>query len=116
VHLQRVAFKAHCQLQCTCQCCTAQTQCLPCCLPPRQVGFPAGVLNVLPGYGPTAGAALSKHPKLDKVSAWHSSLAGCTAQAAQLAGCTGGSHELVIMLMLATGGTLVWLPPDVQLT
>ena len=33
-----------------------------------EAGFPAGVLNILPGYGPTAGAALSTHPKVDKVA------------------------------------------------
>jgi phenylacetaldehyde dehydrogenase len=33
-----------------------------------EVGFPAGVLNVVPGYGETAGAALSAHPDVDKVA------------------------------------------------
>jgi acyl-CoA reductase-like NAD-dependent aldehyde dehydrogenase len=33
-----------------------------------EAGFPAGVLNILPGYGPTAGAAISTHPKIDKVA------------------------------------------------
>ncbi|MRA75960.1 aldehyde dehydrogenase family protein, partial [Bacillus thuringiensis] len=27
-----------------------------------EVGFPPGVLNVLPGYGPTAGAAIVQNP------------------------------------------------------
>ncbi|KAG8145151.1 hypothetical protein E2320_013517 [Naja naja] len=31
-------------------------------------GFPPGVLNIVPGYGPTAGAALSMHPKVDKIA------------------------------------------------
>ena len=33
-----------------------------------QAGFPAGVLNVVPGYGPTAGAALVRHPDVDKIA------------------------------------------------
>ncbi|CAD5210119.1 unnamed protein product [Bursaphelenchus okinawaensis] len=33
-----------------------------------EAGFPAGVLNVVPGYGHTAGAALSVHPDVDKVA------------------------------------------------
>ena len=33
-----------------------------------QVGFPPGVLNVLPGYGPTAGAAIARHMDVDKVA------------------------------------------------
>ncbi len=31
-----------------------------------QAGLPAGVLNIVPGYGPTAGARLSAHPDVDK--------------------------------------------------
>jgi aldehyde dehydrogenase (NAD+) len=33
-----------------------------------EVGFPPGVINILPGYGPTAGAALSHHADVDKVA------------------------------------------------
>ena len=33
-----------------------------------EVGFPDGVVNVVPGYGETAGAALSAHPDVDKVA------------------------------------------------
>jgi len=34
----------------------------------QDVGFPDGVLNVVPGYGPTAGAAISEHKDVDKVA------------------------------------------------
>jgi len=34
----------------------------------REVGFPDGVLNVLPGYGEPAGEALARHPGVDKVA------------------------------------------------
>jgi len=33
-----------------------------------EAGFPAGVINIVPGYGPTAGAALVKHPMVDKIA------------------------------------------------
>jgi len=33
-----------------------------------EAGLPAGVLNVVPGMGPTAGAALGRHPDVDKVA------------------------------------------------
>ncbi|TFH22130.1 MAG: aldehyde dehydrogenase family protein, partial [Myxococcales bacterium] len=33
-----------------------------------EAGFPPGVVNVLPGYGETAGAALVKHPGVDKIA------------------------------------------------
>jgi len=34
----------------------------------KEAGFPPGVVNVVPGYGHTAGAAISNHPHIDKVS------------------------------------------------
>ncbi len=34
----------------------------------HEVGFPKGVINVVPGFGPTAGAAVVKHPLIDKVA------------------------------------------------
>ena len=33
----------------------------------QEVGFPDSVINVVPGYGPTAGAALSGHMDVDKI-------------------------------------------------
>uniref|UniRef100_A0A8C3SVU2 Aldehyde dehydrogenase 1 family member A3 n=1 Tax=Chelydra serpentina TaxID=8475 RepID=A0A8C3SVU2_CHESE len=32
------------------------------------VGFPPGVVNIVPGYGPTAGAAISAHQNIDKIA------------------------------------------------
>ncbi len=34
----------------------------------QKAGIPDGVINIVPGYGPTAGAALVKHPGIDKVA------------------------------------------------
>lgn len=31
-------------------------------------GFPKGVINVVPGFGPTAGSAVTKNPNIDKVA------------------------------------------------
>jgi aldehyde dehydrogenase (NAD+) len=33
-----------------------------------EAGFPEGVVNLLPGYGPTAGAAIARHFDVDKVA------------------------------------------------
>jgi aldehyde dehydrogenase (NAD+) len=33
-----------------------------------EAGFPPGVVNILPGYGPTAGAAIANHMDVDKVA------------------------------------------------
>jgi aldehyde dehydrogenase (NAD+) len=33
-----------------------------------EAGFPEGVINMLPGYGPTAGQAIARHMDVDKVA------------------------------------------------
>ncbi|KAH7643095.1 aldehyde dehydrogenase x [Dermatophagoides farinae] len=33
-----------------------------------EAGFPAGVVNIVPGYGSTAGHALVRHPSVDKIA------------------------------------------------
>nr|AWT24620.1 ALDH1A3 [Protopterus annectens] len=34
----------------------------------KEAGFPPGVVNIIPGYGPTAGAAIARHMDIDKVA------------------------------------------------
>lgn len=34
----------------------------------KEAGFPPGVVNIIPGYGSSAGAALTHHPDVDKVA------------------------------------------------
>ncbi|NXW66239.1 AL1A1 dehydrogenase, partial [Eurystomus gularis] len=34
----------------------------------KEAGFPPGVVNIVPGFGPTAGAAISHHMDVDKVA------------------------------------------------
>jgi phenylacetaldehyde dehydrogenase len=34
----------------------------------QEAGIPDGVVNIVPGYGETAGAALAAHPKVDKIA------------------------------------------------
>jgi aldehyde dehydrogenase (NAD+) len=34
----------------------------------QEAGFPDGVINIVPGYGPTAGGAIVRHPGVDKVA------------------------------------------------
>ena len=33
-----------------------------------QAGFPPGVVNIVPGYGPTAGMAIAEHMEVDKIA------------------------------------------------
>ena len=32
----------------------------------QEAGIPDGVVNIVPGFGPTAGAAIAAHPDVDK--------------------------------------------------
>ncbi len=69
-----------------------------------QAGFPPGVVNVVPGYGPTAGAALAEHMDVDKVAFTGSTEVGhLVAQAAARTNLKkvslelGGKSPLIIM-------------------
>lgn len=47
-----------------------------------EVGFPPGVVNVITGMGPTAGAAIAAHPNIDKVAFTGSTAVGQKIMAA----------------------------------
>uniref|UniRef100_X1Z695 Aldehyde dehydrogenase domain-containing protein n=1 Tax=Capitella teleta TaxID=283909 RepID=X1Z695_CAPTE len=42
----------------------------------KEAGFPPGVVNVVPGFGPTAGAAISSHPEIRKIAFTGSTMVG----------------------------------------
>ena len=42
----------------------------------QEAGFPHGVFNLVTGYGPTAGAAISSHMKIEKVAFTGSTIVG----------------------------------------
>jgi len=42
----------------------------------QEAGFPAGVVNIISGFGPTAGAAMARHPDIDKIAFTGSTLTG----------------------------------------
>ena len=42
----------------------------------QEAGFPPGILNLVTGYGPTAGAAISSHMKIEKVAFTGSTIVG----------------------------------------
>ncbi|MHB1640642.1 MAG: aldehyde dehydrogenase [Candidatus Dormibacteria bacterium] len=67
-----------------------------------EAGIPSGVLNVVPGRGPTAGAALAAHPKVGKVTFTGGTEVGrqiALAAAGRFAKCTvelGGKTPVII--------------------
>jgi acyl-CoA reductase-like NAD-dependent aldehyde dehydrogenase len=48
----------------------------------KEAGFPAGVVNVIPGYGPIAGHHLSMHPDVNKIAFTGSTVVGRKIQEA----------------------------------
>ncbi|MGV8671308.1 aldehyde dehydrogenase family protein, partial [Pseudomonas aeruginosa] len=42
----------------------------------QEVGFPDGVVNIVPGYGSTAGQRLAEHPDVGKIAFTGSTLTG----------------------------------------
>lgn len=59
-----------------------------------EVGLPPGVLNVVTGLGPDAGAPLAEHPGLDKIAFTGSVLTGSKIMVAAAAGIKNVSLEL----------------------
>lgn len=47
----------------------------------KEAGFPPGVVNIVPGFGPTAGAAIVNHPDVEKVAFTGSTEVGKLIQA-----------------------------------
>ncbi|KAE9391896.1 aldehyde dehydrogenase [Gymnopus androsaceus JB14] len=48
----------------------------------NEAGFPPGVVNILPGLGPTAGAAIASHPHIRKIAFTGSTITGRKIQEA----------------------------------
>ena len=53
-----------------------------------EAGFPKGVLNIVTGLGPTAGAALAQHPDVDKIT-----FTGSTEVGRLIVRAAAGQHE-----------------------
>merc|ERR1719365_208518 len=68
----------------------------------KEAGFPPGVVNVVPGYGPTAGAAISEHMDVDKVAFTGSTEVGHIIQKA-----AGGSNLKRVTLELGGKSPLI---------
>lgn len=75
----------------------------------KEAGFPPGVVNILSGYGPTAGAALAKHMDVDKVA-----FTGSTAVGRQLLHYSADSNLKKVTLELG-GKSPAIIFPDVDL-
>ncbi|TRY60083.1 hypothetical protein DNTS_011998, partial [Danionella cerebrum] len=77
----------------------------------QEAGFPPGVVNILPGFGPTAGVAIANHMNIDKVAFTGSTEVGQLIKAA-------AAHSNLKRVTLELGGKnpcIVFADADLQL-
>jgi len=68
-----------------------------------EVGFPPGVVNVVPGYGHTAGARIAEHPGIAKVS-----FTGSTATGRSIVRASAGNLKRVQLELGGKGANVVF--------
>jgi len=73
-----------------------------------EIGFPPGVINVVTGYGNTAGAALAAHPGVDKVS-----FTGSTETGRRIVEASAGNLKKVSLELGGKAANIVF--PDADL-
>jgi aldehyde dehydrogenase (NAD+) len=69
----------------------------------KEVGFPAGVVNVVPGYGHTAGARLAEHPDVKKIA-----FTGSTATGRHIVQASAGNLKKVQLELGGKGPNIVF--------
>lgn len=67
------------------------------------VGFPAGVVNILPGYGHTAGQHLAEHPDVNKIS-----FTGSTQTGRKIVAASAGNLKRVSLELGGKGPNIVF--------
>jgi acyl-CoA reductase-like NAD-dependent aldehyde dehydrogenase len=69
----------------------------------RHVGFPRGVLNIVPGYGPVAGQHLAEHPDVNKIA-----FTGSTAVGRKIVQASAGNLKRVQLELGGKGANIVF--------
>jgi len=69
----------------------------------KQVGFPKGVINILPGYGNVAGQYLAEHPDVDKIA-----FTGSTAVGRKIVQASAGNLKRVQLELGGKGANIVF--------
>lgn len=68
-----------------------------------EVGFPPGVVNIIPGYGHTAGQRLAEHPEVGKIA-----FTGSTAVGQKIAQAAAGNLKKVQLELGGKGANIVF--------
>jgi acyl-CoA reductase-like NAD-dependent aldehyde dehydrogenase len=74
-----------------------------------EAGVPAGVVNVVPGFGPTAGAAIAKHMGIDKVT-----FTGSTEVGREVVKASAGNMKRVTMELGGKSPNIVFADADLD--
>ncbi len=69
----------------------------------HEVGFPPGVVNIVPGYGHTAGQRLAEHPDVDKIA-----FTGSTATGRKIVEASSGNLKRVSLELGGKGPNIVF--------
>lgn len=75
----------------------------------HKVGFPPGVINVVTGFGHTAGKALSEHPDVDKIA-----FTGSTAVGKQIVHAATGNLKRVSLELGGKSPVFIFADADVE--
>ncbi|MBG6288039.1 MULTISPECIES: aldehyde dehydrogenase family protein [Pseudomonas] len=75
----------------------------------HEVGFPAGVVNVVPGYGHTAGQRLAEHPDVGKIA-----FTGSTAIGRRIVEASQGNLKRVQLELGGKGANIVFADADLE--
>lgn len=73
-----------------------------------EVGFPKGVVNILPGYGHTAGQRLAEHPDVAKIA-----FTGSTATGRRIVAASAGNLKRVQLELGGKGANIVFADADI---
>jgi acyl-CoA reductase-like NAD-dependent aldehyde dehydrogenase len=74
-----------------------------------EAGVPAGVVNVVPGFGPTAGGAISRHMGIDKVT-----FTGSTEVGREVVKASAGNMKRVSMELGGKSPNIVFADADLE--
>ena len=75
----------------------------------QETGLPPGVINIVPGFGSTAGSALALHPDVDKVA-----FTGSTAVGKQILQASAGNFKRVTLELGGKAPNIIFPDADIE--
>jgi len=75
----------------------------------QQAGVPDGVVNLVPGFGPTAGSAIASHPDIDKIA-----FTGSTGVGKQILQASAGNLKKVTLELGGKSPNIIFPDADIE--